>query len=129
MKNINTDIIYCVLKAQQMSDLAKDRKDKSFYSLKMHYLDKAMELLSSNKNDIRYKVEKAPDQNGYPSNIYYFHFSLNGNKYEFVFHCPKGTREPEGDQSLKWNGIIGFCKKEYDEIMSLNLFEGFDEEK
>lgn len=113
-------IIYFILKAQEMSDLAKaKREDKYFfYKKKEEYIKKALsELRKQRHSNVSYKIEKGPDQNGYPSNIYYFEFKVKGKLYQFSFHQPRGDKKPQGNSKIKWDRHIGGCQQAYRELV------------
>lgn len=112
--------IYYILKAQEMSDLAKAKKEDKhfFYKKKEEYLQKALsELRKQRHSNVSYKIERGPDQNGYPSNIYYFEFKVKGELYQFSFHQPRGDKKPQGNKNIKWNRRIGGCQQAYKELV------------
>lgn len=113
-------IIYYILKAQEMSDLAKAKEENKyfFYNQKEIYINKALNELKTKKHsNVSYKIQKGPDQNGYPSNIFYFEFKIKGKKYQFSFHQPRGNKKPQGDLKIKWNRHIGGCQQAYKELV------------
>lgn len=113
-------IIYYILKAQEFSDLAKIKEEKKyfFYNKKEIYIKKALnELKNQRHSNVSYKIEKGPDQNGYPSNIIYFEFKVKGELYQFSFHQPRGKKLPQGNSSIKWNRRIGGCQQAYKELV------------
>lgn len=112
--------IYYILKAQEMNSLAKAKEEKKhfFYKQKEIYIKKALnELKTKRHSNVSYKIEKKPDQNGYPSNIIYFEFKVKGKLYQFSFHQPRGNKKPQGDLKIKWDRCIGGCQQAYKELV------------
>lgn len=114
MTRLDQQAICLILKAQHVSELAKQaysyKARTAYYARKDAYIRRAVELVRGQKRSrIRFRVEVAPDQNGYRSNVFYFEFNMKGKHFQFSFHNPKADVPPMGDPTIAWDGAKGAC--------------------
>lgn len=116
MKKIEKIVIRHILLAQWASTMAKNDycHRLEYYGIKDHSIQKAVLILNGAKHSsIHYRIEGKPDQNGFPSKIFYFEFMFKGEFYQFSFHKPYGKEKPCGDKNIAWDGEKGGCIERY----------------
>ena len=119
MTQRETKIIKLILKAQWANNKAHGG-DKKLYSFKHQNVCLAIKLINNTAHcSIIYKIEEAPDQNGFPSTIYYFEWkepALNGRRIQFSFHKPREKGGTHGVKSISWTKNKGECEKLYQKL-------------
>lgn len=130
MNNFDKKVVQLILKAQQNSSAAKEALDydesKRLYGIKDKCLSEAFHILKGERNSrIQYMVQARPDQNGHASLVIYFEFNYKGKHYQFSFHnfnfkvfgLKPNDAKTIGNKAIVWNGVIGGCNKNYQEII------------
>lgn len=124
MNNTDDIVVQDILHAQYFSMKAKKvnsyEASRRLYRKKDECLLHAIAILKTTKNSrIRWKQEEKLDQSFNWSLVIYFEFNYKGKHYQFSFHnfCFHTLgRQSKGDPTIKWDGILGKCRRNFAEI-------------